>query len=85
MTFDELVAYVRASLEAYGLTAEIGVFKPQDDSAATLAEVRRLLAENEGNDRDIVLVYFDQGVLTGDWDGPHDRRSRLTMSTCATS
>ena len=20
---------------------------------------------------DIVLVYFDQGVLTGDWDGPH--------------
>ena len=21
--------------------------------------------------RDIVLVYFDKGVLTGDWDGPH--------------
>jgi len=30
-----------------------------------------MLIENEASDRDIVLVYFNQGVLTGDWDGPH--------------
>jgi hypothetical protein len=30
-----------------------------------------MLAANEASDRDIVLVYFNQGVLTGDWDGPH--------------
>lgn len=71
VTWDEFVADVRASLAAYGLAADIDVFKPQDDSAATLAQVRRLLIENELSDRDIVLVYFDQGVLTGDWDGPH--------------
>ena len=71
VTFDELVADTRASLEAYGLAADLDIFKPQDDSAASLAQVRRLLIENELSDRDIVLVYFDQGVLTGDWDGPH--------------
>src|SRR5215217_818250 len=27
--------------------------------------------KNELSDRDIVLGYFNQGVLTGDWDGPH--------------
>jgi hypothetical protein len=62
---------VRASLAAYGIAADIDVLRPQDSSAATLAQVRRLLADNERSDRDIVLVYFDQGVLTGDWDGPH--------------
>ena len=36
-----------------------------------LAQVRRLLVANERSDRDIVLVYFNQGVVTGDWDGPH--------------
>jgi hypothetical protein len=71
VTFDEFIADTRASLEAYGLVANLDIFKPQDDSAATLAELRRLLIENELSDRDIVLVYFDQGVLTGDWDGPH--------------
>jgi hypothetical protein len=71
VTWDEFVADVRASLAAYGLAADIDVFKPRDESDETLAQVRRLLAENEQSDRDIVLVYFDQGVLTGDWDGPH--------------
>jgi hypothetical protein len=30
-----------------------------------------VLGINEASDQDIVLVYFNQGVLTGDWDGPH--------------
>jgi hypothetical protein len=33
--------------------------------------VQQALATNEASDQDIVLVYFNQGVLTGDWDGPH--------------
>ena len=33
--------------------------------------MRQALAANEASDQDVVLVYFDQGVLTGDWDGPH--------------
>ena len=30
-----------------------------------------MLTQNEASDRDIALVYFNQGVLAGDWDGPH--------------
>jgi hypothetical protein len=71
VTWEAFERNVRASLAAYGIAADIDVFKPQDSSAATLAQVRRLLADNERSDRDVVLVYFDQGVLTGDWDGPH--------------
>jgi hypothetical protein len=71
VTWQGLVGYVSRSLEAYGLDADIEVLKPVDNSAATLNDVRRLLADNEQSDRDIVLVYFNQGVLTGDWDGPH--------------
>lgn len=71
VTWGAFVGYVSRSIEAYGLNAEIEVLKPADNSPATLNDVRRLLADNERSDRDIVLVYFNQGVLTGDWDGPH--------------
>jgi len=71
VTWQAFVAYVSRSLEAYGIDAEIEVLKPADNSPATLNDVRRLLAGNEESDRDIVLVYFNQGILTGDWDGPH--------------
>ena len=72
VTFADLEAYVRAGLAAFGVEpAEVEVLRPTDASPATLERVRRLLAENERSDRDVVLVYFNQGVLTGDWDGPH--------------
>jgi hypothetical protein len=71
VTWRTFVGYVSRSLEAYGIDAEIEVLKPADGTPATLSEVRRLLADNEASDRDIVIVYFNQGVLTGDWDGPH--------------
>ena len=72
VTFADLEAYVRAGLAAFGVEpAEVEVLRPTDASPATLERVRRLLAENERSDRDIVLAYFNQGVLTGDWDGPH--------------
>jgi hypothetical protein len=70
--FEELVDAVRKGLAAYGVAnAELETFEPRDASPATLARLRAILAANEGSDRDVVLVYFNQGVLTGDWDGPH--------------
>jgi Phytochelatin synthase len=71
VTWRGFVGYVSRSLEAYRLDADIEVLKPADNSPATLTDMRRLLADNEQSDRDIVLAYFNQGVLTGDWDGPH--------------
>jgi hypothetical protein len=51
--------------------AQVTTLRPLDTTPATLEQVRALLRRNEASDRDIVLAYFNQGVLTGDWDGPH--------------
>lgn len=70
--FDQLVAYSTAALKAAGLEgATVEVFKPADDSADTLAALRAQLAANEAGAEDALLLYFNQGVVTGDWDGPH--------------
>ena len=72
VSFAEFEIYLRRSLEVYGLEpVEVEVFRPDGGGPAALERLRRLLAENERSARDIVLVYFNQGVLTGDWDGPH--------------
>ena len=70
--FDEFVARLRDALAAYGVAkAEVEVIRPADASAEALARLRAALAANEGSDGDMILAYFNQGVLTGDWDGPH--------------
>ena len=62
----------RRACSSYGIADyEIEVIRPSDASASSLAEVRRALAANETSDDDLILMYFNQGVLTGDWDGPH--------------
>ncbi|KAA0596415.1 hypothetical protein FZ942_09835 [Azospirillum lipoferum] len=66
ISFGELIAYVRRSLSAYGIDAEVEVWRPRDTSPATLAELRRILSDNERNADDIILLAFDQGTLTGD-------------------
>lgn len=72
VTFAEFRKVVAESLHAYGLTNyAIETFKPVDASHESLARLQRILATNERSSADIALVYFDQGVLTGDWDGPH--------------
>lgn len=72
VTFAEFLKVITESLHAYGLDDEvIETFKPADASTASLARLRGLLAANERSSKDIALLYFDQGVLTGDWDGPH--------------
>jgi Phytochelatin synthase len=72
VTFAEFVSVLQESLDSYGIEDyAIEVIRPRDASAASLAEVRRALAANEASEHDLILMYFNQGVLTGDWDGPH--------------
>ncbi|SNR49503.1 phytochelatin synthase family protein [Puniceibacterium sediminis] len=72
VTFDQLVRFTDAALKA----AEMGgyhtkILKPANDAATTLNDVRALLKANEASADDALLLYFNQGVVTGDWDGPH--------------
>jgi hypothetical protein len=72
VTFDEFVAAVEDGLRGYGVEGyRVEVVRPADAGAAALAGLRQALAANEASERDVMLVYFNQGVLTGDWDGPH--------------
>ena len=72
MTFAEFVSMVSKSLAAFRLPEYVvEVIRPTNNTAKTLANVRQALATNEATDHDIILAYFNQGVLTGDWDGPH--------------
>ncbi|CAO3435825.1 phytochelatin synthase family protein [Azospirillum doebereinerae] len=87
VSFTELELYVRRSLDAYGLSnAEVEVFRPRDASPETLAELRRILTENEQGDSDIILLAYDQGTLTGDLGyghiaplGAYDAASRRVL------
>ncbi len=72
VTFAEFVKVIGEGLRAYGLASdEAEVFKPAQASNQNVAKLQRLLAANERSGRDVALIYFNQGVLTGDWDGPH--------------
>ena len=72
MTFAEFVSVVKESLAAFRLQDHVvEIIRPTDNAPETFARLRQALAANEASDQDIVLVYFNQGVLTGDWDGPH--------------
>ncbi|MFD1914386.1 phytochelatin synthase family protein [Halodurantibacterium flavum] len=73
VSFAQLLAYTSESLAATGMTGySVTALRPtggapEDD----LATLHALLETNEKSARDAVLVYFNQGVVTGDWDGPH--------------
>jgi len=72
VTFAELLKVNAEGLHAYGQDGyEIETFKPADATHDSFMRLQHLLAANERSSKDIALVYFDQGVLTGDWDGPH--------------
>ncbi|MFC7704122.1 phytochelatin synthase family protein [Plastorhodobacter daqingensis] len=70
--FDDLLTYTAAALAATGLDhLEATRFRPLDDSDDTRAALHALLEANEASAEDALLVYYNQGVVTGDWDGPH--------------
>lgn len=72
VTFDELVQVVRRSLRQYGRNDyTVEIIRPSDDGAASLAMIRQALSANERSGNDLIVAYFNQGVLTSDWDGPH--------------
>lgn len=73
VTFDQLVGFTEAALKARGMTGHaVTAFQPatQHDESAK-ARMREMLVANEASASDAMLVYFNQGVVTGDWDGPH--------------
>ena len=73
VTFDGFATYLGESFKAEGVS--VGPVKAihlatADDTA--LARLRAALAQNESSGAgDVMLVYFNQGVVTGDWNGPH--------------
>jgi phytochelatin synthase len=70
--FDQLVSFTDKALKASGMEGyRTETLKPATDDAATLDAVRALLKANEASADDALLLYFNQGVATGDWDGPH--------------
>jgi hypothetical protein len=72
VTFAKLREVVAHSLHLYDLESYgIETFKPTDAPDASLARLRSILAAYESSSEGIMLIYFNQGVLTGDWDGPH--------------
>ncbi|MCF7700626.1 phytochelatin synthase family protein [Loktanella sp. M215] len=70
VTFQQLADFTALALAADGLADRIvTVLQPTDDAA--IEDVRAMLAENEATADNAILLYFNQGVVTGDWDGPH--------------
>lgn len=72
VTFAQLVEFSQLAAEARGQALRVTPWKPEEkDDATALDELRAALAENEAAASDAALIYFNQGVITGDWDGPH--------------
>jgi hypothetical protein len=71
VTFAQLVEFSTAALKARDLPHQVTQFKPSTNDAATLDDLRARLVANEASANDVALIYFNQGVITGDWDGPH--------------
>ncbi|WP_435256881.1 phytochelatin synthase family protein [Thioclava sp. FR2] len=71
VTFAQLEEFTKAALNAKGMALTVSSFHPARADEANLTEMRRLLTENEKAATDALLIYFNQGVVTGDWDGPH--------------
>ena len=72
LRFDELVTLVNDALKYYKLQKKykVEVYHPSETPMST-AQLRQILTANEHSGDDMILVYYNQGVLTSDWDGPH--------------
>lgn len=73
VTFAQLVdfttqAVAATGLDGYGVTG----WQPATlEPSTTLDALRAALADNEATADNALMIYFNQGVVTGDWDGPH--------------
>ncbi len=72
VTFDQFTAFTLAAMTATGMTNRpVTPWQPGAATDDTLTALRKILADNEASADDAVMIYFNQGVVTGDWDGPH--------------
>lgn len=70
--FSEFVAYTRGALAATGFgSARVTAKQPATADAEALAAFRAALAENEASADSVMIVAYSQGMVTGDWFGPH--------------
>ena len=72
VTFVDTQKYLREALDRFELAdVKLEAVPTTTANAAALDALRKALAENEASADNVMLVYFNQGVITGDWDGPH--------------
>ncbi len=72
VTFEDLQHYLRRSLDWMRLEeATVESLAPEGTEADALAAVRTALSANEGAPDSVMLAYYNQRVLTGDWGGLH--------------
>ena len=68
VTFQQLVDFTTKALAARDMDRPVTVLHPTEVTEATTAEVRDMLTANEATADTAVMLYFNQGVVTGDWD-----------------
>jgi hypothetical protein len=72
VTFTDTEKYLREALDHFDMaSAKLQAVSTTKADAATLDDFRKVLAANETTADNVMLVYFNQGVVTGDWNGPH--------------
>jgi len=70
--FNDLENYLRQTLDKTGLAnAKLKAVHPVLIDDNSLQKLRKALIENEASAANIMIIYFNQGVLIGNWDGPH--------------
>ncbi len=71
-TFNEFGGYLRRSLDAAGLPdVELSAGKPSRRDRDALKRLRAALRKSEANADQLMVIVFNQGVLTGNWNGLH--------------
>lgn len=72
VSFQGLKEYLRDALNTTGLhDATLAAVAVTKGDSAELDALRLALEANERSSGNAMIVYFDRGVATGDWDGPH--------------
>ncbi len=71
VTFQQLADFTAEAMAAVGLDGTVTSFQPTMADATNKGQIVEMLSLNELTADDAIMVYFNQGVVTGDWDGPH--------------
>jgi hypothetical protein len=72
VTFSQLEEFAKAAVDAAGPEGyDVAGWKPGSEDLNSISILREWLMANETSADDALLVYFNQGVLTGDGEGPH--------------